>query len=95
MLHDYTVGFALGLLLGPMSRLGGVLGLFRRRGPRPWLRFEVTWYPTSKRHAPPRQLLHVGAARRRGHVRPYLNLYAHPGLMYELYAGLTLGRSEA
>jgi hypothetical protein len=44
---------------------------------------------------PPRPLLHVGAARRRGRVRPYLNLYAHPGLMYELYAGLTLGRSEA
>lgn len=43
----------------------------------------------------PRPLLHVGAARRRGRVRPYLNLYAHPGLMFELYAGLTLGRSEA
>jgi hypothetical protein len=44
---------------------------------------------------PPRPLLHVGAARRRGRVRPYLNLYAHPGLMYELYTGPTLGRSEA
>jgi hypothetical protein len=72
-----------------------VLGLFRRRGPRLWFGFEVTWYPTRKRHAPPRPLLHVGAAPRRGRVRPYLNLYAHPGLMYELYTGLTLGRSEA
>jgi hypothetical protein len=72
-----------------------VLGLFRRRGPRPWLGFEVTLVPDLEAARAPRPLLHVGAARRRGRVRPYLNLYAHPGLMYELYAGLTLGRSEA
>lgn len=67
-----------------------VLGLFRRRGPRPWLGFGHLVPDLEAARAPAAAPPH-----RRGRVRPYLNLYAHPGLMYELYAGLTLGRSEA
>jgi hypothetical protein len=57
-------------------------------------RFRCHLVPELEAARAPRPLLHVGAARRRGRVRPYLNLYAHPGLMGD-YARLTLGRSEA
>jgi hypothetical protein len=66
-----------------------VLGIHRWRWNRRTM-LEWTWYPTPKHHVP-RPLFNVGLAVSHGPVRPWVRVYVHPGLMYELVLGMEHG----